>query len=403
MKLHLTIIFGLFVSLTTHAAGQLSDVNNSKFKEAVYFLHGEKVIGGYPDGTFKPENKINRAEFLKILIGARYEKQLQERNYNTRCFDDITDVKQWFVPYACFAQDWGIISGYDDGTLRPSANINVAEAAKIINLVYGSNTATNQDPWYKPYLKFLLENRFLPEQITDANHTLSRAEMAEMITRAEKQEISKLDDYLAYRKTHYNEGYFPTWDQFNNQVESASDTSVTNNTTSSPLTKVSNTPHPGEKITGGYISNYSQWIETSYPASPQNNTISDQSREALSQNLLVQMNKARVRNKQAPYSLNPLLTKAASDFAEHLVLNGFYSHTDLFGNDPYKRADLVGFEGWVAESMVWNSGGPSDAMAWWEQSALHWKNLMDPRFIQAGVGIAQEPNGRYVIVFMGGE
>ena len=52
-----------------HAAGIFPDVSQShKNHDAIIYLYQEGVINGYPDGTFKPENTLNRAELLKILV-----------------------------------------------------------------------------------------------------------------------------------------------------------------------------------------------------------------------------------------------------------------------------------------------------------------------------------------------
>lgn len=61
-----TFVFNLF-SATSFA---FSDVTDATQDEAVDYLEDEGIISGYPDGTFKPNNSINRAELMKILVGA---------------------------------------------------------------------------------------------------------------------------------------------------------------------------------------------------------------------------------------------------------------------------------------------------------------------------------------------
>ncbi len=52
----------------TFAAG-FSDINEAtKNYEAILYLQENSIINGYPDGTFKPYKAVNRAEFLKIII-----------------------------------------------------------------------------------------------------------------------------------------------------------------------------------------------------------------------------------------------------------------------------------------------------------------------------------------------
>jgi hypothetical protein len=90
-------------------------------------------ISGYSDGTFRPENTVTRAEFVKIV----------------NCFFDyygsdsdvtFTDVgpNDWFEPYVKEAVARGYIKGYSDGTFRPYDFITRQDAivilARILNI-----------------------------------------------------------------------------------------------------------------------------------------------------------------------------------------------------------------------------------------------------------------------------
>lgn len=84
------------------------------------------ITGGFPDGTFKPGEKINRAAALKMLVVASGLDYLSSTA-------DFTDVRQsdWFASYVGFAQEEGIVSGYEDGTFRAANLITRAEVVKI--------------------------------------------------------------------------------------------------------------------------------------------------------------------------------------------------------------------------------------------------------------------------------
>lgn len=192
-----------------------TDVDGNVYKEAIYHLQGEGVIGGYPDGSYKPDKTINRAEFLKIVIGGRYAEEMQRKRYDEECFDDITNRWEWYVPYACFAKEWGIISGYEGKYLRPENTINLVEAAKIIANAYGDKgVRAGSGIWYQPYMQYLLENRLLPPTMVNFDQVVTRGEMAELISRAVRSRNGKLDSYLDFRKTKYQETEFPTWEEF---------------------------------------------------------------------------------------------------------------------------------------------------------------------------------------------
>lgn len=388
------------------ATEKLSDVGGSVHKEAIYYLFGEGVVGGYDDGTFRPQKSINRAEFLKIIIQSRYADELKDRNYNQRCFDDISDKNAWYVPYACFAQDWGFISGYDGKYLRPTQEINIVEAAKIISGIYGKNKITLKDSeiWYRPYMKYMFQNRFMPPHITSFSHTLSRSEMAEIITRAEKQRFGKLEGYLDFRKDKYQEDYFPTWEEFNNRALGKEVTPIVGESAvPQKIVEVITTVHPGQKISGGYISDYNQWTPARYSANINNNTITAAEVEAFRTSLLSLVNDERQKENKGKLISHGVLNHVSQNFAEHLVVNGFYSHSDKYGNDPFERAKAAGYTDWVSESMVWNNSGVSSAINWWKKSSLHWNNIMNVRYNHAGIGVVKEPNGGYIFILMTGE
>ena len=101
-------------------------------KNAIIYLYKEKIIGGYPDGTFKPENDVNRAELLKILVEGKGISP--SSNTFKNCFPDVkTD---WYAPYVCYAKEQGWIAGYPDGTFKPANTVNKVEALKMLLEVF---------------------------------------------------------------------------------------------------------------------------------------------------------------------------------------------------------------------------------------------------------------------------
>jgi hypothetical protein len=218
IKISLFVVSCVWSGLTfAHVKHETSfpDIEQSIYKEAIADLKNQEVVHGYDDGLFRPDNTINRAEFLKIVIGGRYADELQKKQYNERCFDDIRNRHEWYVPYACFAKEWGIITGYQNKYLRPAKDINFAEAAKIIANTYNDrDLPLNISIWYKPYVQYLLNNQLVPPSVTLLNQNITRGEMAEMISRANRREHSKLEAYLHYRLQKYGESETPVWREF---------------------------------------------------------------------------------------------------------------------------------------------------------------------------------------------
>lgn len=152
------------------------------------------VFEGYDDDTFRPDNEINRAELLKILIEGRdieYDPAL-----NKNCFPDVGE--EWFAEYVCYAKYRGWIKGYDDGTFRPADPVNKVEALKMLFKVYElelSEEATvanlkytdlDENAWYAIYVWKASALGVLEEPIgksfkPDSDRT--RAEMAEELYR----------------------------------------------------------------------------------------------------------------------------------------------------------------------------------------------------------------------------
>jgi uncharacterized protein YkwD len=395
------------------AQGSLSDVNQHHFKEAVYFLQGGKIIDGYDDGTFQPDKTINRAEFLKIIIGAEFADTLERKSYRgQKCFTDIEDPWVWYVPYACLAKEHGIIKGYDNGDLRPSQTINFVEAAKIIANVYAKHGFLDEsDLWYRPYVDFLLEEKLIPIQIKNLDTPLTRGAMAEMIARAIKWQTKKLDDYLNFRRDKYQEDTTPSWESFSVNIKPPTAELPSSSTSLSLFdaasipreeAKVLAIPHPGEKVTGGYISRYDQWIPANYSANINNNKLPAAEETEFRRELFGILNQARASEGKILFELNSKLNQAAQSFAEHIVINAFYSHTDLYGQGPLERIQTLGYSGAAAESIVWRNSGPESALNWWKNSALHWKNISNPIYKYAGIGIIREPTGGLIFVLLNG-
>ncbi len=115
-------------SMTTLTQG-FPDVKNTRWSnKPIATLANGKIIGGYPDGSFKPGSSITRAEFAAIV--SRFD------NLNYQGADKFSDIKgHWAAATINAAAERGWIGGYPDGTFRPNAYITRAEAMALINKV----------------------------------------------------------------------------------------------------------------------------------------------------------------------------------------------------------------------------------------------------------------------------
>ncbi len=120
-----------------------TDVTEDKwFYSYVTELASKGIIEGYPDESFKPQNNVTRAEFIKLLVVCM--------GYQTSAmpsFDDVTDG-DWFYTYVSTAVKNGIISKEEYGAkLRPNEVISRAEAAKLLVRAAKLETGKYQTPY----------------------------------------------------------------------------------------------------------------------------------------------------------------------------------------------------------------------------------------------------------------
>ncbi len=440
----------------TIQAGFVDISNQHENFEAIEYVREKGIVQGYEDGSYQSDKKINRAEFTKIIIKATFS-DAEINNCDSRLwgFPDV-NRSEWFAPYVCMAKKQNIIQGYDDGNFKPGENINFVEAAKILVKTFGLPTQEYNKYWYTDYVMKLSEKRSIPLTITALDKKITRGEMAEFIHRLQVQTMQKnhrtfdpdvntFHDHLIETTPTLSEEQTcaqggGNWEMMPNgcgdtceyrrnpqtmctealeEACNCGDNKCWNGESCElieeevtiggrfdiprTMREVNPTEHPGEKIDGSYISSYKQWTEAGYLPSANNITLDLETEWELREDLLKLLNKERTAKGLTPYTLDKTLTVSAQNFAEHLVVNAFYSHMDKWGNEPFDRAKNAGYIGWVAESMVWRKSSVQDAVDWWKRSNLHWTNIQNPKYTKAGIGLTKEPGGGYLVILMSGE
>jgi uncharacterized repeat protein (TIGR02543 family) len=104
----------------------------SWYNIAVSTLSNMGILGGYEDGTFRPNASITRAEFAKIAVSFFDWADV----YAVNSFVDVRD-SAWYANYVAVAAELGLIEGYGGNVFRPDATITRAEACTIINRTLG--------------------------------------------------------------------------------------------------------------------------------------------------------------------------------------------------------------------------------------------------------------------------
>ncbi|MCK9185895.1 S-layer homology domain-containing protein [Candidatus Gracilibacteria bacterium] len=188
-----------FLSLSVFAGvafayAAYTDVNQAhNYSKAIDFITEKGIVNGYPDGTYKPYQTLNRAELLKIVVEAVYENEFESFAFEN-CFSDVP-AGEWYTKYVCFAKNNGIVVGYQDGTFKPEQKIIFVEAAKITLKGFGINYS-EMSPWYKDLVVKASEKNLIPLSVTYFDDDFSRGQMAEMITRILKYNDGTLNAYL---------------------------------------------------------------------------------------------------------------------------------------------------------------------------------------------------------------
>ena len=122
------------------AGAAFSDQSKIKNTEAVDACTALNIIGGYPDGSFKPEGNITRAEVTKMIcVALNGGKNPAVSTNTTPTFSDVRNNANaaWAEGYieSCAAQ--GIVSGVGGGKFAPAGNVTGTQLAKMLLVALG--------------------------------------------------------------------------------------------------------------------------------------------------------------------------------------------------------------------------------------------------------------------------
>lgn len=145
---------------------------------------------GYAEGTFGPERNMTRAEVTTMFARLLTEQIEADKTYSST-FNDVAK-NCWAANYIGYMQQFGIVTGYTDGSFRPNAPVTRAEFAAIASrfekLTQGSKSFTDvpDTHWAVKYINFAAtrgwvtgyaDGTFKPE------HSITRAEVAAVTCR----------------------------------------------------------------------------------------------------------------------------------------------------------------------------------------------------------------------------
>jgi S-layer homology domain len=126
-------------SKTQIAQTNLNDYAGSWAEPFIKVLIDKNIIVGYPDGTFKPDQPVTRAEFAALLNKAFELQPIRE----SRAFRDVP-TNYWAAAVIDKAYRSGFLAGYPNGTFGPNRNIIRIES--LVSLTNGSKLQPDGSP-----------------------------------------------------------------------------------------------------------------------------------------------------------------------------------------------------------------------------------------------------------------
>ena len=136
LKKVLALVLAFACAFTMFAGAAFTDEADIKAKDAVNMLTALGVIEGDPDGSFRPDATVTRAEMAKMIFVVR-NNSIDDSAYANNS-SKMTDINShWAKGYIKFCESQGIIAGYGDNTFKPDATVTGVEAAKMLLVLAG--------------------------------------------------------------------------------------------------------------------------------------------------------------------------------------------------------------------------------------------------------------------------
>ncbi|WP_075617241.1 S-layer homology domain-containing protein [Paenisporosarcina indica] len=334
------LIFMLFIPTSTLATG-FSDVSTSHWAyESINKLSNAKIINGYSNGVFDPENRVTRAQAAKIIAGAL---EIPLNSTYKVSYQDVPST-HWAYQEIRALSEKGIFS--DATKFNPDASLTRAQMAKVLVNSYQIKMDDNHQASFKdvsknhwhPYITTLAEVR-ISEGVTrntfNPDGKVSRAQMSVFVDRA------------------------MTWDQKRDSGVIKYDTAKKMYVDSSPV-------------------------------------VSDSATETAK---LVNIERAKAG--LPLLTIDAPLSKIAKVKAEDMVNNNYFAHTSPTYGEPWDMAKRFGYSyRSFGENIAYGQPTPEDVVKAWMNSPGHKANILNNSYTNIGAGIAKKTNGQIYWVHM---
>ena len=164
-------------------------------------------LSGYANGTFGPDRNMTRAEVTTMFARLLTEKMAADQTYSNT-FSDVAK-SHWAANYIGYMQQFGIITGYADGSFRPDASVTRAEFAAIASrferLTEGTKSFSDvpSSHWAAKYINFAATRGWVngyADGTFRPNNSITRAEVAAVTCRLLERNADQ-----SYIRSHLSE------------------------------------------------------------------------------------------------------------------------------------------------------------------------------------------------------
>lgn len=192
LTLALTAVFMSFSAVSAAEAKKVenkasySDVKTTDACfDAVELLTRLDIMSGYESGEFKPNAKLTRAEFAKLIIEALGKAEVMIAEAAAGNDTIFSDVKHdhWAAGYITAAASSNIINGMGNGTFAPEANVTYAQAMKMLVCAAGyEQWSIDRGAWPEGYM-YWGEKAKINDGIKEVSYDaeITRAQIAVML------------------------------------------------------------------------------------------------------------------------------------------------------------------------------------------------------------------------------
>lgn len=133
-------------TVTVHCAIDypFSDIANSGYRDYISLGQAAGIVNGYPDGTYRPNNPVTRAQYITMLYNMCSRPDVIIPGL---LFKDTGSIDDSYLSAVKWGVKVGIINGYGDNTFRPNQEISRAQMAtfsyRLMKLIIGGEPTSD--------------------------------------------------------------------------------------------------------------------------------------------------------------------------------------------------------------------------------------------------------------------